>query len=96
MGIAQLTLTKGSISSTACFELAPPVQPPVVWNSICSGYFQCAMDTILQGIPHVLYYIEDLLITDETEETSSQPQEGAEMIFDPWNCAREVHMFFIT
>ena len=26
------------------------------------------MDTILQGIPHVLCYIDDLLITGETEE----------------------------
>ena len=56
------------------------------------------MDTILQGIPHVLYYIEDLLITDETEESSSQPQEVAERILDTctWNCAQEVHMFFLT
>ena len=30
--------------------------------------FQRTMDTILQGIPHVLCYIDDLLITGETEE----------------------------
>ena len=30
--------------------------------------FQRAMDTILQGIHHVLCYIDDLLITGETEE----------------------------
>jgi len=30
--------------------------------------FQRAMDTILQGIPHVLCYIDDILITGHTEE----------------------------
>ncbi|MDD9817031.1 MAG: reverse transcriptase domain-containing protein, partial [Gammaproteobacteria bacterium] len=30
--------------------------------------FQRAMDTILQGIPHVLCYIDDILITGRTEE----------------------------
>ena len=54
------------------------------------------MDTILQGILHVLYYIEDLLITDKTKDISSQPQEGAERIVDPWNCAQEVRMFLLT
>ena len=77
---ALLTFTKDCTSSTA-----------VVWSGICSSYFQCSMD-----IPYVLYYIEDFLITDETEETFSQPREGAERIVDPWNCAQEVQMFLLT
>ena len=34
--------------------------------------FQCAMDTLLQGIPHVICYIDDILVTDLTEEEHLQ------------------------
>jgi len=30
--------------------------------------FQHVMVTILQGIPHVIYYIDDVLVTGKTEE----------------------------
>ena len=34
--------------------------------------FQHAMDTILQGIPHVICYIDSVLVTGETEEEHLQ------------------------
>jgi len=34
--------------------------------------FQHAMDMILQGIPHVIYYIDDVLVTGKTEEEHLQ------------------------
>ena len=34
--------------------------------------FQHAMDTLLQGIPHVICYIDDVLVTGLTEEEHLQ------------------------
>ena len=38
--------------------------------------FQRAMDTILQGIPHVAYYLDDILVTEESEDQHLQHLEG--------------------
>ena len=38
------------------------------WDCIGTCNFQRAMDTLLQGIPHVICYIDDVLVTGLMEE----------------------------
>lgn len=35
--------------------------------ALVSAMFQRTMDIILQGIPNVVYYIDDIFVTGETE-----------------------------
>ena len=59
--------------------------------------FQRTMDTLLQGIPHVQCYIDDLLITSETEEEPLHNlEEKLKRIVRLWNCAQEVQIFLLT
>ena len=43
--------------------------------SSAPGIFQRAMETLLQGIPYVTVYIDDILVTGETEEDHLQTLE---------------------
>jgi len=39
-----------------------------VWSGVSAKYFQCTIESTLQGIPHVTVYIDDILITGTTQE----------------------------
>ena len=49
-------------------EWAAPIVPVPVGVASAPALFQKLMDTILQGIPHVICYIDDILITGSNDE----------------------------
>ena len=46
--------------------------------------FQRAMDTILQGIPHVVCYLDDILVTGESEDQHLQHLEELSVATTAW------------
>ena len=40
----------------------------MVLISSAPGIFQCTMENLLQGVPHTVVYLDDILITGRTEE----------------------------
>ena len=48
--------------------------------------FQRAMDTILQGIPHVICYIDDIVVTKESEEEHLRNLDQISTYSIAWQC----------
>ncbi len=51
--------------------------------------FQRTMDTILEGIPHVLCYIDDILITGKTKQEHLQRLNEVLSRPEPWNQSKK-------